>query len=194
MLLLLSTLSWASPSAGEHASGEHADAAAAAHGIPWGTVGFQAANVLLFLGILVWVARTPVGDWLKNRSLAVSQDLAESARLKAEAAARAADIEARLASLDRRVEDMKAESAIEADKEAARIAERGQADVERVRETAVRTIREESARARSELRGEAATLAIQLARETLKRSITAEDQERLAREFLAAVEKETPNG
>ena len=33
-----------------------------------------------------------------------------------------------------------------------------------------------------------------LARETLKRSVTADDQDRLAREFLAAVEKETPNG
>ena len=60
--------------------------------------------------------------------------------------------------------------------------------------TAERTIREEATRARNELRGEAARLAVQLARETLKRSVTADDQERLAREFLAAVEKETPKG
>jgi len=99
-----------------------------------------------------------------------------------------------LAGADRRVEEMKAEAAVEADREAKRIEERAHADASRVKETAERTIREESNRARNELRGEAARLAVALARETLKRSVTADDQDRLAREFLAAVEKETPNG
>jgi F-type H+-transporting ATPase subunit b len=184
MLLLLPALALAA----EGAHGEEA------HGIPWDIIGFQTVNVIVFVGLLVWIARGPVSDWLKNRSLAVSRQLDESARLKEEAAARAADIESRLVSLDRRVDEMKAEAEIDAAKEAKRIEERAHADAARVRETAERTIREEAARARTELRGEAAKLAVQLARETLKRSITAEDQERLAREFLDAVEKETPNG
>jgi F-type H+-transporting ATPase subunit b len=157
-------------------------------------IGLQAANVVLFGIALAWLARGPIRDALKNRSLAVSKQLDESARLKAEAAATNADIEARLATLDRRVEEMKAEAAVEADREAMRIEERAHADASRVKDTAERTIREESSRARNELRGEAARLAVALARETLKRSVTADDQDRLAREFLAAVEKETPNG
>ena len=194
MLLHLSTLAWA-------AGGGHGEAVEAAHGadhgahgIPWDTIGISAVNVILFLGILVWAARKPVGDALKNRALAVSSQLDESTRLKEEAAARAADIESKLVSLGKRVDEMKAEAALEADKEARRLEERAHADAARIRETAERTIREESTRARNELRGEAARLAVQLARETLKRSVTPDDQERLAREFLAAVEKETPNG
>ncbi|MDP2315166.1 MAG: ATP synthase F0 subunit B [Pseudomonadota bacterium] len=194
-LFLLRAAAWASEGA---APGEGAHGAAAAgheaHGIPWDLITLQAANVVLFGIALVWLARGPVRDALKNRSLAVSKQLDESARLKAEAAATAAEIEARLASLDRRVDEMKAEAAVEADLEALRIAERAQADAARIKDTAERTIREESARARNELRGEAARLAVALARETLKRSVTADDQDRLAREFLAAVEKETPNG
>jgi F-type H+-transporting ATPase subunit b len=165
-----------------------------AHGVPWDLITLQAVNVLIFGALLVWLARGPVRDALKNRSLAVRKQLEDSATLKAAAAATNADIEARLLSLDRRVEEMKAEAAAEADREATKIAERAQADAVRIQDTAERTIREESTRARNELRGEAARLAVALARETLKRAVTPDDQDRLAREFLAAVEKETPNG
>jgi F-type H+-transporting ATPase subunit b len=157
-------------------------------------VGLQAVNLLFFIVILVWVARKPLGDALKNRALGVSQALDEASRLRADASARAAEIDAKLATLGQKVEEMKAAGAIEADIEAKRMNERAHADAERIRDTAERTLREESGRARNALRGEAARLAVQLARETLKRSVTADDQERLAREFLAAVDKETPNG
>lgn len=201
MLLLVSTLVWASggeaPVHGDAAGGaEHAAAGAehAAHGVPWDMVGLQAVNLLFFIVILVWVARKPLGDALKNRALGVSQSLEEASRLRAEASARAAEIDAKLATLGQKVEEMKAAAAIEADAEAKRMNERARVDAERIRDTAERTLREESGRARNALRGEAARLAVQLARETLKRSVTADDQERLAREFLAAVDKETPNG
>ncbi|MDP2307227.1 MAG: ATP synthase F0 subunit B [Pseudomonadota bacterium] len=195
LLFLLQAAAWAAP-APEGAEGGHGAAAAehGSHGIPWDMITLQAVNVLLFGALLVWLARGPVQDALKNRALAVSKQLEDSARLKAAAAATNADIEARLLSLDRRVEEMKAEAALEADREARKIEERAQADAARIQETAERTIREESTRARNELRGEAARLAVALARETLKRSVTPDDQDRLAREFLAAVEKETPNG
>ncbi len=194
-LFLLHAAAWAAGGA-ENVEAAHGAATASheAHGIPWDLITLQAANVVLFGIVLVWIARGPVRDALRNRSLAVSKQLDESARLKADAAATNADIANRLSTLDRRVEEMKAEAAVEADREAARIEERAHADAVRLKETAERTIREESNRARNELRGEAARLAVALARETLKRSVTPDDQDRLAREFLAAVEKETPNG
>lgn len=168
---------------GGGAEGEH-------HGVPWDVVAFQAMNVALFLGILVWAARRPIGDWVRNRSFAVSHHIDEAARVKDEAAARFSDIEAKLVSLDRRIDEMKAEADVEAKKEAAAIAERAVADAARIRETAERTIREESLRARNDLRTEAAALAVQLARETIKRNLSAEDEARLAREFLGAVERD----
>jgi F-type H+-transporting ATPase subunit b len=187
LALYVSSLAFAA-GGGEGAHG------AEAHGVPWDMIALQAVNLVIFLAILVWFARKPIGDSLKNRSLGVKGQLDEAARLKDEAAARAAEIESKLVSLGKRVEEMKAEAAVEADREAARIAERAEADAARLKDTAERTIREETTRARNELRGEAARLAVQLARETLKRSVTPDDQERLAREFLVAVDKETPNG
>lgn len=186
LALVLSTVALAG--AGGGAAGHES------HGVPWDMIALQAANVVIFLALLVWLARKPVGDALKNRALAVSKQLDEAARLKEEAAAHAADIDAKLLSLGKRVEEMKAEAALEAEKEAKRLDERAHADAARIKETAERTIREEATRARNELRAEAARLSVRLARETLKRSVTPDDQERLAREFLSAVEKETPNG
>jgi F-type H+-transporting ATPase subunit b len=186
--------------AGHAADGAaHASTGADAHAAPhhgpdWFILGMQAANVVLFLAILVWAARRPVMDGLKNRSLSVRNQLEEARRLKAEADARAAEVEARLKALDADIARMKSDAEAESAAEAERIRVRADADAVRIQETAQRTIREEAQRARNELRGEAAQLAVQLARETLRRSVTAEDQERLAREFLAAVDRTNVRG
>lgn len=179
---------FAQEAAGKEAAGH--EAAAHAETIPWDVITFQAFNVAIFLAVLIWLARRPIGDALKNRALGVRKQIEEAQRQKEEAEARYAEIESRLVSLDRRVEDMRAEAEAEAVHEADRIRERGHQDAARIQETAERTIREETSRARHELRGEAAALAVQLARETLKRAVTPADQERLARDFLAAVERD----
>jgi F0F1-type ATP synthase membrane subunit b/b' len=88
---------------------------------------------------------------------------------------------------------MKAEALADTEREADRIRERAEADATRVRDTAERTIREETQAARNALQSEAARLAVALARETLKQSVNRDDQERLARDFLAAVKEEAPH-
>lgn len=178
------------PAGGETHGGTEAHGGGEDHGIPWNVVAIQAVNVIFFLAILVWAAGRPVRDWVRNRSFAVSRQIDEAARVKDEAAARFSDIEAKLVSLDRRIDEMKAEADVEARKEAEAIGERAVADAARIRETAERTIREETVRARNDLRTEAAALAVQLARETIKRNLGAEDEARLAREFLGAVERD----
>jgi F-type H+-transporting ATPase subunit b len=171
---------------------EGAEGAAGAHegGVPWSTVGFQTMTLIVFVGVLYFVARRPVGDALKDRALRIKNQIEETSRLKTEAKARHDEIEARLASLDQRVTAMRGEAEADAAREAERIRERAQADAARIRETAERTIREEAARARNELRNEAVQLSIRLAGDALQRAITPADQDRLAREFLAAVDED----
>lgn len=165
---------------GAHGGGEH-------HGPNPVVLTMQAVALVVFVGILLKLAYRPLSDAMKNRAAKVHNDLEEARRIKAEADARAAEIEARLAALDAQLVQMRADAEAEAEAEARRIAERADADIARVKETAERTVREEAARARAELRTEAVTLAVELARSTLSRAVTAEDQERLARELLASV-------
>lgn len=170
---------------GEHAAGHDT-------GIPWANIAFAAATLLVFLGILYTFARKPVADALRSRALAIRQGIDDAARLRESAHARFSDVEARLVSLDRRIDEMKAEALGDTEREAERLRERADADGARIRETAERTIREETQAARNALQSEAARLAVALARETLKGHVNRDDQERLARDFLAAVKKEAP--
>lgn len=191
LMFLVSALARASEGAEAPGAAHGAEAAAT---IPWETLAYQTGTLVVFVGLLAYLARRPISDALRNRALAIRSQLEEAGRLKSEAQARYAEIESRLASLDARVQGMRAEAEAEAVREAERIRERAAVDAARIRDTAERTIREEGARARHELRGEAVALSIGLARETLKRSITADDQDRLAGEFLAAVDHDRTNG
>lgn len=170
----------AAEAGGAHGGGEH-------HGANPVILTMQAIALVVFVAILLKLAYRPLSDAMKNRAAKVHNDLEEARRIKAEANARSAEIEARLEALDAQLVQMRADAEAEANAEARQIALRADADIARVKDTAERTVREEVARARAELRNEAVSLAVELARTTLTRSVTAADQERLAGELLASV-------
>ncbi len=172
---------------GAHGAGAHDT------GIPTTSLGYAFGTLVIFVGALVFFARKPIGDALKSRALDIRRGLDEAAKLREDSQARFSDVEAKLVAMDRRIDEMKAEALSDTERESERIAERADADARRIRETAERTIREESQAARNLLQAEAARLAVALARETLKQNVNREDQERLARDFLATVKKEAPH-
>jgi F-type H+-transporting ATPase subunit b len=210
-MLVLSSPAWANapegaePEGVAHGAAPHAGAApegvahegaahegAEHHGMDWTLVGLQASNFFLFALVVFFAARRPVLDALGNRANAVRRDLDESQQVKAAAQKQYAEIEEKLAGLERRIESMKAESIREAEAEAVRIRQRADADAIRIRETAQRTVREEALRARNELRREVVGQAVGMARELIKSQVNTEDQARLQAEFLGALS--TPNG
>lgn len=163
-------------------------------GIPSSVIVFSSINLIIFLLLLGRFASRPIGDALKSRALAVRSGLDEAARLQQDAQQRFSDVEAKLIALGRQVEEMKRDAQSAADREAEVMSERADAEVIRLRDSAERTIREETMRATAAIRGEAATMAVALAKEMLKNEVTVEDQQSLAREFLALVEKEAHHG
>lgn len=155
--------------------------------VDFGAVGVALVNVLLFAGVMWYFAGRPVGDALKNRALAVRSGLDEAAKMKGDAEARFADVKSKLDALGKQVEEMKAESRAAAEREAQSLSERADADAARMMDAAERSIREETTRATGIIRGEAASLAVQLAKDILRKEVNRDDQERLARQFLTAV-------
>jgi F-type H+-transporting ATPase subunit b len=154
----------------------------------WDKLGIGAVNLAIFLVILFFLARKPFAAALSGRATSIRSGLDEAARMQAEAKARFDSVEQRLSALDNELEAMRVEAREDAEREADTLRQRAQVEAARIKETAERAIREEAGRARSEIRHEAVQLAVALARETISRSMTQEDQERLAREFLAAVD------
>lgn len=147
-------------------------------------IGFHALHIFLLIALLFVVGRRPIGDALKNRALGIRKGLVDSARERDEARQKNEELVARLGKFERELEEMRISAAEEAKQDAARLVERAEAEAKRIAESSERSISEEIRRAKASLRKEAVDLAVQLAETTLSKEVQADDQRRLARQFL----------
>ena len=156
-------------------------------GIPWKQMAFHAVNLAILVGGIAYAAKGPVMDSLKNRSLRVKKDLEESHTLRKEAQDRFDDLESRLARFEQQLEETRQEASTESEAEARAIAAKAEQEVAWIKEAAEKSIRDEVVNARISLQREAVELAVTIAEETLARSVSAEDQDRMARDLLGTV-------
>lgn len=147
-------------------------------------IGFHLLHFFIFVTLLFFALRRPLGDAMKNRALNVRKELTEAARERDEARQKNEELVARLGRFERELEEMRANAATEAKRDADLLIERARAEAERIGETANRSINDEVRRAKAALRAESVDLAVQLAEAALTQSVQADDQRRLARQFL----------
>lgn len=171
------------PSVAFAAGGEHG-------GVPWDKIALHAVNFVILVGGLYFVGRTAINDAVRNRTLAIRNELDEAVRAKAQAQAQFDVLQARLDGFVAELATLRAEGVAESEREAEYIAERTKRDVELTKSNTERIIRDETARARVRLQQDAAELAVRLAEELLKGRMTGDDQSRLAREFLDVVNQD----
>ncbi len=153
-------------------------------------LGFHAFNLLCLLGIMWWVGRKPLGDAARERALGIRKELTDTARARDEAYQRHQELVARLDKIEGEIQGMEAEAQVESAKEEAKLVERAHAEAKRIGETAERNIRDETSRARNALRRDAIDLATTLAEGILTQSVTAADQQALARDFLGSLQSD----
>ncbi len=136
-------------------------------------------NLAVFLAVLYLLLRKPTREFFAQRLASVREMLEKAAREKAEATAKMAELDARL----NRLEAEKAEIKEQAEREAAAERERMEAearrDIERVRSSAQREIEAAKLVAMAELREFAATKAVDLAEQMIRRELTPQDDARL---------------
>lgn len=147
-------------------------------------LGFHLFNLVIYIAILFAFVRQPLLDTLRARALEIRKTLTDSHRHRDTAKERHDEIDARLQALADEIAGMKAEAALDAKAEHARLVARAREEAVRIGETAERNIRDEVARARIELRRDAVELAVQLAESTLRDTVNSDDQKRLAQDFL----------
>jgi len=147
-------------------------------------IAFHALHIFLLLTLLYFAARRPIGDALKNRALGIRKEIVDAARERDEARQRNEELVARLGAFERELMDMRTEAAADAKRDAEHLAQRAESESQRIKESAQRSIADEVRRAKASLRKEAVDLAVQLAETTLSKQVQADDQRRLARQFL----------
>lgn len=155
---------------------------------------WQAVNLAILLGIIVYFARRPVRDYFAERREGIRHEVEEAATLLKQAETRYAEWQRKLVELDGELEQIRAQARRRAHEERDRILEEARAAAERMRRDADAAIDQEVRRAGQELRREAADLAVELAARMLREKVDERDQSRLVDEFITGVEREAGAG
>lgn len=158
-----------------------------------GNLASQGFDLALLFGVLFFALRRPVSDALRDRAHDVRKEITDAARLRDEARHRHDEINARLASVEDVVKNLRDTAEAEARAEEKRLVARAEHEAQRIAELTERNVREEVVRARVALRKEAVDLAVLLAENALNEQVQPEDQRRLAQQFLDSLAL-TPTG
>jgi len=154
---------------------------------------WHAFNLLLFVGVVVYLARRPLTDELRRREHDIRMELTDAARARDEARQRHDELGTRISRFEEELEEMLDDARVEAKREEERLIERAHTEAERVGQAAQRSIRDEVIRAQVALRQEAVDLAVALATRTLRDQVQPNDQRRLARQFLDSLQADGVN-
>jgi F-type H+-transporting ATPase subunit b len=151
---------------------------------------WQLANLVLFLGVLLYFVARPMAAMFRQRQLDVEKRLGEANALREEAVQLGAQVKERMSRLDREIAEIRARGHAEGETERAALAERADRVVERVRKEAEQELSRRLAAAKQELRKTAADLTAGVARDLLAAQITDDDRRRLLDESVARLGSE----
>lgn len=181
--------------AGHDAAASHEDAhEEAEHGLDPLTLTAQFVNFFMWLAIVVWLARKPTAEFLRNRRLSVEEGLVEAKELKDAAEEKYADYSERLERLDEELEKLRDEMVRTAEAEHDHIISEATTRAERMRKDTGFIIDQQLKQLRADLTREAIEAAIGAAQTVLEGQMKEADQTRLAKGYLdglgATIEEE----
>jgi F-type H+-transporting ATPase subunit b len=151
---------------------------------------WQLANLILFLGVLLYFVARPMAAMFRQRQLDVEKRLDEAKALREESARLGEQVKERMSRLDSEIAEIRARGHAEGETEQAALVERADREVERVRKEAEEEIGRRLAAAKQELRKTAADLTAGVARDVLSAQITDDDRRRLLDESVGRLASE----
>jgi len=176
-------------SAAEHVEEEHGEHEEGAPSIDPKKLGLQLLNFGVLVFILVKFGGPAINKMLRSRHEQLKADLASAAELRAAAEAKLKKQEARLASLEHEIADMRRNLKAEAEAEKARLIAAAEERAARIKAETAFLIEQQVREAEQKLRRESADAALKTAEEILRRSIGGTDERRLLDTFVADVER-----
>lgn len=152
---------------------------------------WQAANLVLLLGVLFAAARKPVSAYFAERREQIASDIKTAEQLLVDSRAQFAQWQGKLAEMEQEIESIREETRRRAEDERDQIIATAHDRAERIKADAVSAIDQELRSARAELQRDAANIAVDLATTMLDEQVDDRDRKRLLDEFITQVE---PNG
>jgi F0F1-type ATP synthase membrane subunit b/b' len=151
------------------------------------------AALLINFGLLAYgyyrFGKKPVADALQKNRDSIAKEIEEAQRMKREAEGRAKQYQAKLQHLEAELAETRQALEQAGKAEHDRIVKEAEEKAARMQKDAAFLLEQEGKQLRLDLQREAVTAALAAAEELLKKRVTGADQERLAEEFLASLEK-----
>ncbi len=144
-------------------------------------------NLAIFIAILTYLLKKPLGDAFKAKREAIRAELIKAEEEKQAALAQLVSAEAKLAQLEAEKASVLKNAEAEAKAERKRLAEQTETDTRKLQEQAENEIFRLSQQVRSELRRFSAEESIRLAEEKLRSKIDAEQDSRLVKASIQAI-------
>ncbi|CAN5220980.1 hypothetical protein BH10ACI1_BH10ACI1_28690 [soil metagenome] len=152
--------------------------------------GFEAwkfFNLTVFIFIMVYLLKKPLGDAFKAKREAIRADLIAAEEKRQAALAKLTVTEAKLASLETESANVLTQAEMEAKAEKERIAGETTDEIKRLQAQAANEIERKSQQVRAELRRFSAEESIRLAEEKLKAQINPENDARLVKAGIQSI-------
>ncbi|MBE0598848.1 MAG: F0F1 ATP synthase subunit B [Desulfuromonadales bacterium] len=148
---------------------------------------FRVFNFTVTFGLLAYFLTKPIRKGLAGRREGIEKSLLQAQATRTDAEARFAEYDRKLSQAEAEIETIYADIRREGEVEREKILASAREMAEKIRLDAERTAASEVGRARSELRREAARLAVEIAEDLVRQKITPQDQERLVSEYMKKV-------
>ena len=174
----------AQPEPGHQPAASSAPHAEAPHEDSLVNVIARLVNFAILAGALVYLLRSPIAGYLATRGTQIRSDLVNAAEMKQAAAEQIAEIDRKMKALPGELEALRAQGVEEIAAEEARIQAAAAAERDRLLEQARREIELQVKVAERELVSHAADLAVGVATERIKQTITDEDRQRLVDRYV----------
>jgi F-type H+-transporting ATPase subunit b len=165
--------------------GEHGEAPKTYFGIPGWIL--KLFNMIVFLGLLGWLLRKPVGGALTARGEQIRKDAAEARERRQKSDQMAADIQSRLTMIEQEVRAIRERAEADGQRQRQELIAAAEAEAKKILQAARNEVDNRLKTAKHELTEYAGELATQRAETILKEKITESDQKKLFEESLRQV-------
>lgn len=153
--------------------------------------GWKWANFAILAAGIGFLLMKQAGPYFSARSIEIRKGIEEARKLTADAEARAAAMEARLANLGAEVEAMRKSAREEAGREGDRIRQETQRELEKIHAHADLEMASALKAAQIELKNYSAQLALDLARSKVRERMTPAAQDALVQNFVTELGRES---
>jgi F-type H+-transporting ATPase subunit b len=147
----------------------------------------KTANMLLFLGVLVYFLRRPVATAMAERRESIKRAAAEAQERRVKADQLASDIQARLTAIEGEVRAIHERAVAEGERQKRELVAAAEAEAAKILQQARNEVDNRLKHAKHELTEYAGELAAERAEQILRETITEDDQRRLFQDSLRQV-------